>query len=93
MSEPLFTRDQKILGVRLINWLRVELVLVALCVLAFSWVIFEVNRVKVSEQQLRTVVCHLTQAVVRAFPEEVKDPDLAAAIARYHCPKLTQAPK
>ena len=93
MSEPVFTRNLRILGVTLITWLRVELLLVALCVVSFTWVIFEVNRVKVSQDQLKVVVCQLTQAVVKTFPHEVDDPDLRKAIVRYHCPVPTQAPK
>ena len=88
-DEPLFYRHRPVLwGLSMLTLVRINLVLLLVAACGYAYLIVDLDRVKVSQHDLQAVVCQLTQAVVRAFPEEVKDPKLQQLVTQYDCPPL-----
>ena len=92
-QEPLFYRNRPVFwGLTMLTLVRINLVLLMMAAIGFTFVIVELDRVKVSQDKLSAVVCQLTQAVVTSFPDAVKDPKLQQLVIDYDCPPLPIQP-
>ena len=88
-QEPLFYRNRPVLwGLSMLTLVRIQLVLLLVAAIGFTFVLVELDRGKVSQDNLSAVVCQLTQAVVTAFPDAVKDSQLQHLVVEYDCPPL-----